>query len=484
MGLWIGLTVAGARLDAGEESQLNNLFAGDQERPVIAQLANGSLAAVWESEAGGSVSVWMRLFSAAGLPLGTNRLVFQQPGLDQCDPSVVALEDGGFAVAWSRRVAGECDVAFLRCRSDGAPAGPGPEQANVLTDGPQFKPQLASLPGGGFVAVWVGQTALADQDVFYRRFAAVSGAIDPVEQAANLLGNPAIAAGDQGGARVVRLRDSGFLIVYEDRPTARVYGVRFSATGAALDAPGGPPGTKQFRFGSATGDEDGDPSAAALTNGGFVVAINRCPGGVAANRHVRVMVHGSGGLPLAEFTVGAHSNRWENPQVAGLPNGEFAVAWQTAWGEGEAAAGWSVWAQRFSAAGSPRLAPFRVNQFDDGHQRRASVAALQGGGYATAWQSLGQDGDGYGVFARLFDPDNEIPGRLVVSRYGPPQQRQFLFGFVGMGGRTHQLQSAPALGTNTPSWTIILTTNPPTGVFEYLASGSNTPSRFYRVLTP
>ena len=51
-----------------------------------------------------------------------------------------------------------------------------------------------------------------------------------------------------------------------------------------------------------------------------------------------------------------------------------------------------------------RVGPeFRVNGHTTGSQAHSSVAATPNGGFVVAWQSAGQDGSGYGVFARRYD---------------------------------------------------------------------------------
>lgn len=470
-------------LHADNEFPVNQTTTLDQERPALAQLTNGNVVIAWESEAGSISSIWFKRFTAGGAGLGAEQLVFQTTGQDQSTPAVAALSDGRFVIAWSRRDGDGSDysVAFRRYEGNGNPMLTSPEQANLLTSGPQFQPQIAPLPGAQFVLVWLAQTNGTDQDVFCHRFSVVTGAVDPVEIAANRLGNAAVGAGEQGSPQVAALRDGGFVIAYEDRETARIFGVRFNAAGAAVDAPGLPAGTKQFLISTNANLECQDPAVGALTNGGFVVAMTTATNGATTNRQVRARIFNNTGVGGAEFTVGAHAGRWEQPKVVGLPNGEFAVAWQ-ATGEGiDAANGaWSVWAQRFNAGGTPRLAAFMVNQFNANQQRRVALAPFVNGGYTASWQSFAQDGDRYGVMARAFDPDNEIPGRLFLTRVGSPAQRQFSVNFVGMGGRTHLLQSSG----NLSNWTTVLTTNPAAGTFSFPENGSNIVNRAFRVQTP
>ncbi|NEP57661.1 MAG: filamentous hemagglutinin N-terminal domain-containing protein [Symploca sp. SIO2G7] len=62
----------------------------------------------------------------------------------------------------------------------------------------------------------------------------------------------------------------------------------------------------------------------------------------------------------------------------------------------------------------PAAGDFQVNVFTTGIQTFPAIAALAGGKLVVTWQSNKQDGDGYGVYARIFDPStntwsNEFP---------------------------------------------------------------------------
>ncbi len=45
---------------------------------------------------------------------------------------------------------------------------------------------------------------------------------------------------------------------------------------------------------------------------------------------------------------------------------------------------------------------FRVNTYTTGNQKRPSIAADGSGNFVVVWQSLGQDGSGYGIFGQRF----------------------------------------------------------------------------------
>lgn len=480
-GLTAGLIALAAAASAGE-FPINQIIDEDQERPAVARLVDGRIVVVWENEAGGASSIRSRTFDSQGNSLSGEQLIFGPAGQDQADPAITALTDGGFVIAWSSRNIDGQDygIAFQRYDANGVPATPSPEQANTIASGPQFQPQLTALPNGAFVVGWVAQDAGLDQDVMYRRFAAGAGSLDPTEFAANRLGSPALGAGDQGNARVARLKDGGFVVVYENRETSRVHGVRFNAAGVALDAPQAPAGVKQFDVSQSVNVEYTTPAVAALGDGGFVVAMTASPDGLAGSRKVRVRKFDGAGIAGDEFIAGAHASGWEAPQVISLPDGDFVVGWQ-AIGEGddETLGTWSVWLQQFQPDNSPRMPPMRVNEFNTGQQRRLALASLASSGISAIWQSFPQDGDRYGVFGNAFSPRQLMPGRLFITRAGPPGR--FNVTFIGTGDVTHELQRSFTLNND---WGTVVLATPSDGTFTYVDDAGPVPNhKAFRVIS-
>ena len=78
-------------------------------------------------------------------------------------------------------------------------------------------------------------------------------------------------------------------------------------------------------------------------------------------------------------------------------DGGFLVVWESFTQDGDQA---GIAARLYDAAGVPLGTDFVLNTYTTGNQQQASVAALAAGGFAVTWESP-QDGDGYGVVARL-----------------------------------------------------------------------------------
>ena len=56
-----------------------------------------------------------------------------------------------------------------------------------------------------------------------------------------------------------------------------------------------------------------------------------------------------------------------------------------------------------------------VNTVTTGEQYLSDVLALDSGGFVVSWQSNGQDGSGYGIFSRTWDPVSGFYGLNVTG---------------------------------------------------------------------
>src|SRR5688500_12532494 len=102
-----------------------------------------------------------------------------------------------------------------------------------------------------------------------------------------------------------------------------------------------------------------------------------------------------------EFRVNAHTTGSQaHPSVAAPPRGGIVVAWQSA---GQDGSGYGVFARRYDALGNAVGAEFQVNAYTPGDQKAPAVAVDPDGRLLVAWTSDGQDGSGSGVFARRYD---------------------------------------------------------------------------------
>src|SRR5439155_10020221 len=111
--------------------------------------------------------------------------------------------------------------------------------------------------------------------------------------------------------------------------------------------------------------------------------------------------YGAAGAPLGgEFRANTTTAGDQRNLAVGLDAaGDFIIAWQSA---GQDGSGYGIYAQRYGAAGAPLGGEFRINTFTAGDQRNPAVAVDAVGDFVIAWQSNGQDGSFFGVYAQRY----------------------------------------------------------------------------------
>ena len=178
------------------------------------------------------------------------------------------------------------------------------------------------------------------------------------------------------------------------------YGQRYDTAGSPLGS--------EFQINTHTTGEQEDPSAAGLTDGGFVV-IWRSGGQDGDNWGVYGQRYDSAGSPTgSEFQVNTTTtNEQKDPSVAALDDGGFVVTWESKDQDGD---NWGIYGQRYDSAGSAVGSEFRINTTTASEQRDPSVAVLDDGGFVVTWESKDQDGDLWGIYGQRYDSSGTATG--------------------------------------------------------------------------
>ncbi|MFG5384515.1 hypothetical protein, partial [Yoonia sp. R2-816] len=142
---------------SGSEFQVNTHTAGQQIWPTVTVLTDGSFVVSWQSalQDGDLFGIYGQRFNADGTPLGAEFQINTHTASEQGEPSITALEDGGFVVTWQSF---DQDGAFWgaygqKYNADGSAAG-GEFQINTATEYNQYWVSVSGLQDGGFVATW------------------------------------------------------------------------------------------------------------------------------------------------------------------------------------------------------------------------------------------------------------------------------------------------------------------------------------------
>jgi hypothetical protein len=199
--------------------------------------------------------------------------------------------------------------------------------------------------------------------------------------------DPAVAMDLQGNFVVIWRSDN------QDGSSVGIFGQRYDAAGAAR---GG-----EFRVNTYTTNGQSMPAVAVDGAGNFVVVWVSYPQDGSLDGIFGQRYDAAGAVQGGEFQVNSYTTnvQWY-PAVAADAAGHFVVVWQSYTQDGS---GWSIFGQRYDAAGAAQGGEFRINTYTTGHQRNPAVAMDAGGNFVVVWHSFDQDGSDAGVFGQRFD---------------------------------------------------------------------------------
>lgn len=388
----------------GPEFQVNTQEVDQQRDPSVAPLTNGGFVVTWTDGGYGTngldgsySGVFGQRFDALGNRIGDDFLVNTQTTGHQSDASVTPLADGGFVVAW--HAAGQQHGNSFRIfaqRFDADGKEIGGEfQVNSFIDGNQWTPEAAGLTNGGFVVTWVSTAQDGSGYGVYGQRYGLDGTALGGEFQIHTL-----TEYHQEGPTVAGLTGGGFVVAWQSAGqdgTGNGYGI----IGQRYDANGGRLGG-EFQANEFAANHQYEPSLAALQDGGFVIAWTS-EGQDGSGTGVYGRRYDANGASVGpEFRINSQIDLDQTePSVVGLSDGGFLVSWTSMGQDGD---GSGIFAKRFGADGAPTGEEFQINTYTQDMQAAAAVAPMADGHYAAFWQSMGQDAEGDGIYGRLFTP--------------------------------------------------------------------------------
>ena len=215
--------------------------------------------------------------------------------------------------------------------------------------------------------------------------------------------------GDQERAEVAPLAGGGFVVVWQsmdqDGYGYGVYGQLYGVTGAPVGA--------EFLVNTDTTGWESDPSVAPLPDGGFVVSWNS-DGAVGEEFEILAQLYDTSGARVGgEFHVNTYTPGFQHyPSVALLAGDRFTVVWNSF---GQDGSGYGIFGQIYDTDGTPIGDEGQINSYTLGDQMIPRVSAIADGSIVVTWISDGQDGDGWGVYGRIFRPDGTSVPEFQVN---------------------------------------------------------------------
>ncbi|MGF1499066.1 MAG: right-handed parallel beta-helix repeat-containing protein, partial [Elainellaceae cyanobacterium] len=387
--------------------QLNTRTLYSQPTPAIAALSDGGFIAVWQTayQDGMDYGVFGQRYDASGNPVGEEFQINESFRDDQDAPSVIALANGGFVVTWQSRDFGgtEYDIFIQQYDATGAKVG-SETVVNTNLANWQTDPTITALADGGFVVAWQSrQQDQAEEEgrgygIFAQRFNASGNKVSGEFQV-----NTAIDRNQSQPA--VATLDDGFVAVWQslsqDGDEYGIFGQRFAADGTLVGS--------EFQVNTTTAGSQNYPAIATLSDNSIVVAWNSygqdgSAYGIVAQRLA------ADGTPLGgEWVVNsATTANQRQPDITALTDGGFVITWRS---QATFGGDYQVLGQRYDAAGNPVGTDFQINGVTPTQdQGKAAIAGLADGGFVTLWHSLAPDGDApddyrddYRTYGRQYD---------------------------------------------------------------------------------
>lgn len=150
------------------------------------------------------------------------------------------------------------------------------------------------------------------------------------------------------------------------------------------------------------------PSLATLSDGRFVLAW-QSEGQDAGTFGVYAQVYAADGTAIGNEFIANTTSASDQfaPAIAALGDGGFAISWSSNGQDGDS---FGIYQQRYADDATKAGGESLVNSTTSGIQIYSAHTGLVGGGAVVVWQSSGQDGDGYGLFARRYLADGSVAG--------------------------------------------------------------------------
>jgi Ca2+-binding RTX toxin-like protein len=157
---------------SGPQERVNTSTYGDRRSSSVTELADGGWVVTWHGGGLSGDDIFQRRYDASGVPMGGEIRVNNSTGGDQMHPRVAALADGGWVTVWFGEGPGDDEGIYQRRFDADGVAAESAALVNTTTPGEQWYPSVVALEDGSWVVAW--QSAHQDGDdsgIYQRHFA-------------------------------------------------------------------------------------------------------------------------------------------------------------------------------------------------------------------------------------------------------------------------------------------------------------------------
>ena len=367
--------------------QVNTETASHQMYPSVAMDADGDFVIAWQSDEqdGDNYGIYAQRYTNNGTPDGNEFRVNTYTANNQVSPCVAMGSDGNYVIAWRSRYGTYPDYAAHICArmfdSNGVPEG---NEFQVNTGTNQESPAIAMDADGDFVIAWYDEDEIKAQ-IYNSDGTPAGGEFLVSTETAGWQTDPSVAMDADGDFIIVwcyHYEQGLFTTKYEIK--AQIFDSNGAPIGGVLDIVSDSENTVNY------------PSVAMDADGDFVIAWYD-------DHEIKAQIYNSDGTPASAgngFRVNTETLDWQRyPSVAMDSDGDFVVAWQS---YGQDGSYYGIYAQWYSSDSTAIGGEYQVNTYIANDQEYPCVAMDADGNSVIAWQSEWQDGDEYGIYARMF----------------------------------------------------------------------------------
>ncbi len=310
--------------------------------------------------------------------------------------------DGDFVIAWESLGQDGSYYGIYAQRYSAAGVAQGGEfRVNTQTTNTQALASVAMDADGDFVVSWVSDQDGSGFGIYAQRYDSLGVPLGS-EFRANTY-----TTMTQSESSVAMDADGDFVVVWtsyvQDGSGYGLYAQRYNAAGV--------PQGSEFPVNTFTLGSQTDSSLAMDADGNFVIAWTsngqvKSGSGVYAQRF-----NAAGAAQGSEFRVNTYTTSRQSAVSASMDaDGDFVITWESLYQDGSST---GIYAQRYNSAGAAQDGEFQVNTYTTNPQTWPSLAVADDGRFVIAWGSIGQDGDGMGIYARRYSAGSPVVGTLV-----------------------------------------------------------------------
>jgi Ca2+-binding RTX toxin-like protein len=264
----------------GVEQQVNTYTTSVQYYPTITGLPDGGWVVAWQSaiQDSSAFGIYLQQYNVDGTPRGNEQRVNTYTASNQVLPSITALADRGWLVAWDSNAQDGSVYGIYQQRYNADGSVNGTEQrVNTFTSSDQQISSVTGLKDGGWIVTWHSNGQDGSSFGIYQQRYNADGSLNGSEQRINTT-----TAGAQGNTSTTALKDGGWVVTWQsdsqDGSGFGIYQQRYNSDGA--------PDNSELRVNTYTPGNQDLANVTALLDGSWVVTWRSEHQGIASIRDI------------------------------------------------------------------------------------------------------------------------------------------------------------------------------------------------------